>query len=89
MGYSNVALKEKIYELYPEIREYGISMSLDFNRKMKTYDVKLKKDSKELTTHLEKPDADECMDGIKCIHLGVHIDRFIKNFEVLKQGEEV
>ena len=84
MGYTNVALKDRIYEMYPEIGKHGINLSLDFNYELKTFDVKLKKDSGELTTHLEKTDADECMDGMKCIHLGVQIDQFIKNFEVRK-----
>ncbi len=84
MGYTNVALKDKIYEMYPEIGQHGITMGLDFNHNLKTFDVKLKKDSDELTTHLEQKDADECMDGMKCIHLGVQIDQFIRNFEVRK-----
>ena len=84
MGYTIVALKDRIYELYPEIENHGITMSLDFNHKMKTFDVKLKKEQKELVTHIEKMDADECMDGIKCIHLGAHIDQFISNFESKK-----
>ncbi len=84
MGYTNVELKDKIYEMYPEIGQHGITMGLDFNYNLKTFDVKLKKDSDELTTHLEQKDADECMDGMKCIHLGVQIDQFIKNFEIRK-----
>ncbi|MCK5511677.1 MAG: hypothetical protein KAI96_02650 [Thermodesulfovibrionia bacterium] len=81
MGYTNVALKDKIMEMHPEIAQHGITVSLDFNRELKTYDVKLKKDSHELITHIEMKDADECMDGIKCIYLGVQIDQFIRNFE--------
>ncbi|MBI5741947.1 MAG: hypothetical protein HZA16_14680 [Nitrospirae bacterium] len=81
MGYSNVALKDKIMEMYPEIGGHGISMGIDFNRELKTYDIKLRKNSHELVTHLEKIDADECMDNIKCIYLGVKIGEFIKNFE--------
>jgi hypothetical protein len=81
MGYTNVALKDRIVEMYPEIEKHGITVSIDFNRELKTYDVKLTKESHELITHLEKKDADECMDGIKCIHLGVQIGEFIKNFE--------
>ncbi len=81
MGYSNVALKERIYEMYPGIEQHGISMSLDFNQELKTFDVKLKRNSEQLITHLEKKDADECMDGTKCIHLGVQIDQFVRNFE--------
>jgi hypothetical protein len=81
MGYTNVALKYKIMEMYPEIQEHGISMGLDFNEEKNAYIVKFKKNSHELTTHLDKKDADECMDGIKCVHLGVQIGEFIKNFE--------
>ncbi len=81
MGYTNVALKDRIMEMHPEIAQHGITVSLDFNRELKTYDVKLKKDSHELITHIEMKDADECMDGIKCIYLGVQIDQFIRNFE--------
>ncbi len=84
MGYTNVALKDKIMEMYPEIEAHGINISLDFNRQLKTYDIKLEKNSHKLVTHLEKKDADECMDGIKCINLGVQISEFISNFATLK-----
>ena len=84
MGYTNVALKDKIVEMHPEIAKHDISVSLDFSKEKKTYIVKLKKGKHELTTHLEKKDADECMDGIKCIHLGIHLGEFIENF---KEGE--
>ena len=81
MGYTNVGLKDKIMEMYPEINEHGVSVALDFSKEKKAYVVKLKKDQRELSTHLEKQDADECMDGIKCIHLGIKIGQFIENFE--------
>lgn len=81
MGYTVVALKDRIMEMYPEILQKGISVGLEFNEEKKAYIVKFKRDHSELTTHLEKKDADECMDGIKCIYLGVQIGQFIKNFE--------
>jgi hypothetical protein len=83
MGYTNVALKDKIMEMYPEIVKYGITASLDFDRDKNAYIIKFKKGAKELTTHLEKKDADACMDGIKCVYLGVQVGQFIKNFEML------
>lgn len=85
MGYTNVALKEKIMEMYPEVAKHGVSVSLDFNKEKNAYIVKFKKGNHELTTHLEKKDADECMDGIKCVYLGVQIGQFIKNFEVIEK----
>ncbi|UCH81889.1 MAG: hypothetical protein JSW20_04495 [Nitrospiraceae bacterium] len=81
MGYSNVALKDKIIELHPEIVENGVAVNLVFNEELKTYDVNMKKDEHELKTHLETKDADECMDGKKCIHLGVQLKEFIDNFK--------
>jgi hypothetical protein len=81
MGYSKVALEEKILEMYPEIGRHGIGIGLDFSGEKDAWIVRLRKDGHELTTHLEKKDADECMDGIKCVYLGVQIGQFIKNFE--------
>ncbi len=81
MGYTPVALKDKIIQLYPEIAQNGVAVSLNFNEELKTYDVKLKKDVHELKTHLEAKDADECMDGRMCVHLGVQLKEFIDNFK--------
>ena len=82
MGYTQVALEEKIQEMYPDITKRGISMSMNFDDKKNAYIMKFKKDSHELTTHLEKKDADDCMENIKCVYLGVQIEQFIKNFEM-------
>lgn len=81
MGYTQVALEEKILEMYPEITKHGISMGLRFDEGKAAWIVKFKKGAHELTTHLEKKDADDCMDNIKCVYLGVQIGQFIKNFE--------
>ncbi len=81
MGYTKIALENKILNMYPEITQHNISLSLDFSEEKNAYIVKLKKDLHELTTHLEKKDADECMEDIKCVYFGVQIGQFIKNFE--------
>lgn len=84
MGYTLIALKDKIMEMYPEIHEHGISVSLSFDEQKDAYIVQFKKGNQELTTHLEKKDADECMNGIKCVYLHIQIGQFIKNFEERK-----
>lgn len=84
MGYTNVALKDKILEIYPEILQHGISVSLDFDEGKNAYIVKFKKEKHELTTHLEKKDADDCMNNVKCVYLGIQVGQFIKNFELSK-----
>jgi hypothetical protein len=84
MGYTKVALENKILEMYPEITDHGLSISLDFDERKNAYIVKLKKEKQELTTHLEKKDADDCMNNIKCVYLGVQVGQFIKNFGLRK-----
>jgi len=84
LGYTKVALENKILEMYPEITRNGISISLGFDEGKNAYIVRLKKDKQELTTHLEKKDADDCMNNIKCVYLGVQVGQFIKNFELRK-----
>ncbi|HLE40348.1 MAG TPA: hypothetical protein VI956_02460 [Nitrospirota bacterium] len=81
MEYNNVALKEKIMEMYPEIRQNNLSVGLDFNAGKNAYVITFERGKEVLTTHLEKKDADECMNGIKCVYLGVQVAQFIKNFE--------
>lgn len=81
MRYTNVALKDKIMEMYPEIREHNLSVGLDFDEQKNAYIITFKRGTELLTTHLEKKDADDCMDGIKCVYLGVQVEQFIKNFE--------
>ena len=81
MEYRKVQLENKIYAMYPEIAKHGIKSSLDFDENKHVYIVKFKKDTHELTTHLEKKDADDCMNNVKCVYLGVQIGQFIKNFE--------
>ena len=81
MNYTDKALKKKIAEMYPEIADHNMSIGLDFNKEKNAYIVTFKRGNEELSTHLEKKDADECMDGIKCVYLGVQIAQFMKNFE--------
>jgi hypothetical protein len=81
MGYTSDELKEKIREMYPEVGEHHLSVSVDFSEGKNAYVVTFKRGQEELSTHLEKNDADECMNGIKCVYLGVQVAQFIKNFE--------
>jgi hypothetical protein len=81
MAYTDEALRAKILEMYPETVKHGIEISLDFSREKNAYIIKFKKGKHDLTTHLEKKDADDCMNNIKCIYLGVQIGEFLKNFE--------
>lgn len=80
MGYSIVGLKEKILEMYPGLERHGVAVNLVFDTEKDAYVLKLHKGSHELATHLERRDADDCMNGIKCVSLGVQVEQFIGNF---------
>jgi len=81
MAYTKVALEDKILDMYPEIRELNISFSLNYSEEKNSFIVKLKKDGHELETLFEKSVADECMNGVKCVRLGIKIGEFIENFK--------
>ena len=74
-------LEAKLKEMYPEIDKHGLGMSLTFDEMKSAWIVRFHKDKHELTTHLEKKDAEECLQGIECVYLGVQVGQFIKNFE--------
>ncbi len=82
MSFTPAAVKEKIIEMYPEIDKHAIIMSVDFDAAKDAYIVKLKKDKHEMTTHLEKKDAEDCLRNIKCVYLGTQVGQFIKNFQM-------
>lgn len=81
MAYTLEALKDKIVDMYPEIKEHKILAAIEFSPQKNAYVITFERGGKTLTTHLEKKDADECMNGIKCVYLGVQVSQFINNFE--------
>jgi hypothetical protein len=81
MNITTGAVREKIAEMYPQIDKNQIILSVDFDAAKDAYVVKFKKDKHELTTHLEKKDAEACLRNIECVYLGTQIGQFIKNFE--------
>jgi hypothetical protein len=73
--------KAKIHEMYPKIDKHGVASTVTFDKAKKTYVLELKKGPHHLATYIDKTDADKCMDGVECIHLGVQIGQFLENFK--------
>ena len=74
-------LCDTIQSLYPELGECGINVDVEWSEEKKAWVVDLKKDDHELTTHLEPEDADGCMQGNKCVSLGLQIAQLKANVE--------
>ena len=79
--YNRQELCEKITEIYPEIGECGIDLEVYFDEEKKAWVVELTKDSHELKHYLDLPEADDCMEGNKCVPLGLEIAQLRKNIE--------
>ena len=81
MTYSLDALKAKIVDFYPEVEKHQLDTKLTFDKEKNAFVIKIQKGKHKLTTFLDKPDADGCIEGKKCVYLGLHIAEFVKNFE--------
>jgi len=80
MAYTIEDLKNKILEMYPEVKAQGFNVNIYYNGEKQSYIIRFQRGTSELITHLDKNDADDCMNNIKCVYLGVQIGQFIKNF---------
>ncbi len=74
-------LQAKIHAMYPGLDKHGVKSSLTYDKGKKTYVLELKKGPHHLSTYIDKVDADKCLDGHECIHLGVQIGQFMENFK--------
>ena len=74
-------LCESIRSLYPEIGECGIEVDVNFDETKKVWVVDLKKEGHELKTFLDPPDADSCLEGKKCVSLGLQIGQLVANIK--------
>jgi|GEM_PF-264607 hypothetical protein len=81
ISYTIEGLKDMIYELHPEIVQHALNLSVIFDEAKNAYVLKFSRGGRVLNTYLDKQDADECMGGEKCIHLGVQIAQFLDDFE--------
>jgi hypothetical protein len=74
-------IKAKIHEMYPKIDKHGVAATVTYDKAKKTYVLELKKGPHHLATYIDKADADKCMEGVECVHLGVQIGQFLENFK--------
>ncbi len=81
MAHTVEEMKAKIHEMYPKLEKHGVHSTLTYDKKKKTYVLELKKGAHHLSTYIDKVDADKCMDGVECVHLGVQIGQFLENFK--------
>jgi len=74
-------LCSRIRQLYPDIGECGIDLTVTYDKRQDAWVVALKKDSHKLKHFLEEPDAKACMAGKQCVALGLEIAQMVKNIK--------
>ena len=79
--HSREEIEAKLREMHPEINEHGLGLQAEFSHDKDAWIVHLTKGEHELTTHLDRSDANACLEGVECVHLGVQIGQFVSNFE--------
>ena len=83
MGYTKEDLTKKLLEMYPEIKAFGLSLSLEFDKEKDAWVVSFEKGAHKRHAFLDKKDADSCIEGNACIYLGMLIAQYIKDLELL------
>jgi alanyl-tRNA synthetase len=73
MPHDSNELCQKIKTIYPEIGECNMGVKVGFDTEKDAYVVDLEQGEHKLKTYLDHEDADACMDGKQCVHLGVDI----------------
>jgi hypothetical protein len=81
MAYTPEELKAKLKNMYPEIDEFGLSVTLIFDNQKDAWVVTFEKEGHQRHAFLDRKDADSCMTGTSCIYLGVLIGQYIKDLE--------
>ena len=74
-------LCEKIKTIYPEIGECGGDVEVEYNPDKEAYTVDLKRGEKSLRTYLEPEDANTCMEGERCVSLGVQVSQLVNRID--------
>jgi len=80
MNVDKTRLEAKIREIYPEIGRFGLAMDLTFREDKGAWAVRLVHGDHELVTYVEPEDAQKCLGGVECVHLGHQIGQFIQNY---------
>lgn len=77
MNVKSSEIKDKIIELYPEIKKFGMDIVTEFSDEKNAWIVTLIKGEKTLFTHIENDDAQKCLEGEKCVYFGNQLMGFI------------
>jgi hypothetical protein len=76
-------LCKKITNIYPDIGACGIDVNVDYDINKEAWMVDLHHGDHHLQTRLELNEALECLDGKKCVSLGIQVNQLVQNLKMI------
>jgi hypothetical protein len=73
------ALENKIREMYPEIVEHGMDVAAALEPATGEWLVRIGREGDEIATHVGAKDAEECLDGGRCMMLAAQLGSFVND----------
>lgn len=75
-------VESKIHELYPDIKKFGIFLTVKKDRLInaRNYELTWEKDTRKARLAVGIDDIKQCMDGIRCSLITMEFAKFIKQF---------
>jgi hypothetical protein len=81
-------LCNKIQDVYPEAGVCGVDFDVDYDHSANAWVVDLHQGSHHLKTFIETDDASNCLEGKKCLPLGLKIAQLKYNFGLAKYNDQ-
>jgi len=83
MEEQNERVTAMIHKFHPEIARNKLELSVTFETAKDRYLIKLSKSGETVGAYLEEQDADDCLEGKKCVKLAVQVTQLITELEEL------
>jgi hypothetical protein len=70
-----------IHKFHPEIERDNLDLSVSYDQAEDRYLIRLSKSGETVGAYLEEKDADDCLEGKKCVNLAVQVTQLIAELE--------
>jgi hypothetical protein len=62
-----------IHKFHPEIEQHNMDLRVNYDEAEDRYLIKLSKSGETVGAYLDQKDADDCLEGKKCVNLAVQV----------------
>lgn len=74
------SLSMKIQEMFPEIGQHGVTLAVTEMADINSWEIRLAKDGKEMTSCLDRTDAENCLAGRECTSFSSEVGQFVHSY---------